>query len=179
MSEESVARRYAAALFAQAQEQGVLVEVARDLELADTSIREVPLLRNLRQPNIADDRKKSMLKAAFGTDIQPLTHNFLELLIDKRRIEDVAVIQREFHELLLAHQNVAFAVAVSARPLTPEQTVALQRALETKTGKTITLKTEVDQALLGGVLVRIGDTVYDGSVRGNLDRLREQLLARK
>ena len=116
---------------------------------------------------------------ALGGKVQPLTLNLLNLLVDKRRAGVLPQVYEEYERLVRSFQNIALATAVTAVPLDAAQQAALERSLEARTGKDIELKTEVDPAVMGGVLVRIGDTVLDGTVRGKLERLREQLLARR
>jgi F-type H+-transporting ATPase subunit delta len=178
MREESVARRYAAAFFESAQKSGTINEAQADMmTVARTLIDSPKLVALLRQPLVTESRKKAALKDALSAKIRPQTLGFLFLLVDKRRIDMLADVEQEFTQRVRASNNVALAKAVSAIPLSPTEQESLRRSLEARTGKTIELETSVDSALIGGVLVRIGDTVLDGSVRGNLERLREQLLA--
>jgi F-type H+-transporting ATPase subunit delta len=81
-----------------------------------------------------------------------------------------------FHERLLAHQKVVRADVTSAVPLSPDQTRVLEQSLSQATGKKVEITAAVDPALLGGVVARIGSTVYDGSVRTQLSRLRQELV---
>ncbi len=180
MREESVARRYAAALFEQAQRGGNVAVVGDELALAAQTVAQTGTLRALLgQPLVTEERKKLALRNAFGDRVSAPVLAFLDLLVDKRRIGLLPEVQREFARRVLEYRNIAHARAVTAVPLSPEQTAALERSLEARTGKDILLETAVDPSVLGGVLVRIGDTVLDGTVRGNLERLREQLLARR
>lgn len=180
MREESVARRYAAALFEQARKGETVAASGEELALAAEKVAATPALKALlAQPLVTEERKKQALQNAFGEKIAPPTLAFLNLLVDKRRINLLPQVQAEFARLVLEYRNVAYATATSAVPLTAAQIDALDKALEARTGKQIELDTEVDPSLLGGILVRIGDTVLDGTVKGNLERLREQLLARR
>jgi F-type H+-transporting ATPase subunit delta len=180
MREETVARRYAAALLAQVRENdATLTTVQGDLQRVAQSLQDTPALGALlAQPLVTETRKKHVLAQAFGQDVQPVTLAFLNLLVDKRRANLLLAVQAEFERMVREVRNIAYATATSAVPLSAEQLIQLERALEARTGKDIELRTELDPDLIGGVLVRIGDTVLDGSVRGNLERLREQLLAR-
>jgi len=178
MREESVARRYADALFLQAQRTGTLNETQADLtKVAEILVATPKLAMVLAQPLITQQNKKGAIKTAFADKIRPTTLGFLNLLVDKRRIQLLAEIEQEFINRLRLFNNIALATATSAIPLSPTEQEALRRSLEARTGKNIELKTAVDPELIGGVHVRIGDTVFDGTVRGNLERLRERLLA--
>jgi F-type H+-transporting ATPase subunit delta len=180
MREESVARRYAAALFEQAKKTGTVAAAGQDLELVAATVAATPSLRALlAQPLVTQERKSLALEKAFGDKISRAVMAFLYLLVDKRRVNLLPQVQEAFAQMVLDYRNIAHATATSAVPLTPEQAAALEKSLEARTGKDIELQMEVDPALIGGIWVRIGDTVLDGTVRGNLERLREQLLARK
>jgi F-type H+-transporting ATPase subunit delta len=79
--------------------------------------------------------------------------------------------------MLDRERGVVQAVAKTALPLTDDETAALQEKVAGMTGRTVNLKVEVDESLIGGITVRVGDTLYDASVRGRLERLRERLVA--
>ena len=81
-----------------------------------------------------------------------------------------------FRERLLAHQNIVRAEVTSAAPLSPEKTKALEDSLSKVTGKKVELSVSVDPELLGGVVAKIGSTVYDGSVKTQLERMRQELV---
>jgi F-type H+-transporting ATPase subunit delta len=180
MREESVSRRYAAALFNQAKAAGTLKETSSDLaHVAETLTSNAPLARLIAHPLATESRKKLVLNAAFSEKISPATLGFLNLLADKRRMELLGDAKQEFDNLLRADSNIVAANATTAVPLSTAQLAALEKALEQRTGKDIELTTSVDPSLMGGILVRIGDTVLDGTVKGKLDRLREQLLTKK
>ena len=177
MREISTARRYAAALFENAKKSDSVAKAGDDLRLVAEVVSRLPRLKLvLAQPLVTETRKKEALKDTFGDNIAPSTMAFLNLLVDKRRINLLPEVEQEFGRRALAHRNVAYATAISAVPMTPEQTEALRQSLEGRTGMGIELETDIDPRLIGGVLVRIGDTVWDGTVKGKLERLREQLL---
>lgn len=180
MREESVARRYAAALLDVSRRQNTLDATQAEIKQVAAKVVETGALRALlAQPLVTETRKKQVAQNEFGAAVSPQTLAFLNLLIDKRRITLLPEIAAEFERMVRDEKNIAYATATSAIPLTSEQVAALERSLEARTGKDIELKTDVDPSLMGGVLVRIGDTVLDGTVKGNLERLREQLLERK
>ena len=180
MRNDSVARRYARAYFNMSLEGKTLDGASTDLKSVAGTLTEVPALRDfLNHPLTTETNKKEVLKQAFGKEITPTSLSFLNLLVDNRRIANFAIIQEEFETLVRAEKNVAAATVTSAVPLSKEQLVQLEKSLEAKTGQDIELTALVDPALLGGLLVRIGDTVYDGSVQGKLERMREALLTRR
>lgn len=177
MAEISITRRYAQALFHTALREGVTETIETDLETVDALLRSTPtLLRIMRAPTIARARKKDLLEKVFADKISGLTLRFLFLIVDKRRETILPDINREFRALSYTHRNIQFVTARVARPLTAEEREDLDRTLEARTGKTIEIQEEVDPSLIGGVVLRIGDTIIDGSVAGQLRRLRQRLI---
>jgi len=178
MADDAVVRRYAAAFFNQERRNGTLDQASADLQnVAATLVATPALARIAAHPLIGEAKKKDAFQTAFKDSVRPATLAFLNLLTDHRRIPLVADIKAEFDQMLRRERNVAAATAISAVPLNDTQRTELERALEKRTGKDIELTTEVDPSLMGGVLVRIGDTVIDGTVKGKIERLREQLIA--
>jgi F-type H+-transporting ATPase subunit delta len=97
--------------------------------------------------------------------------------VERRRIGQLPSIAREYGRLLDRQRGVVAAIVTSAVPLTTDETSGIQARVEAMTGTTVSLRSEVDVALIGGLTVRIGDRLLDASVRGRLERLRSQLLA--
>lgn len=177
MKDIRVAKRYAAALFGVALRDGILDAVAQDLSLIGWFVAEVPYLRAvLMQPLVSDQRKNKIATDAFGDRVTATSLNFLKLLIRKRREDLIDECVREFQVLLAEHSNSVDAEAATAVPMEPAQQERLTQSLQVLTGKTVRLTTHVDPSLMGGVVVRLGDTVIDGSVRGKLERLEQQLM---
>jgi F-type H+-transporting ATPase subunit delta len=177
MKDTRVAKRYAAALFEVAKRDGILDAVAQDLSLVERSLEHQPLLRTvLAQPLVTEERKGKMVADVFSDNITATSLNFLKLLVRKRRADLVQETIDEFRLLLAEHLNIVDATARTAIALTAAQVDGLTKSLEKLTGKRVNLKAEVDPAMIGGVVVRIGDNIIDGSVRGRLHRLEVQLL---
>ncbi len=103
--------------------------------------------------------------------------NLVQLMLRRGRIEDLPRVAAEFRRLDDDRQGITNAVATSATELTPDEVRALTARLEQSTGGSIALDVEVDPSLLGGLVVRVGDRLIDGSVRGRLERLRNQLIS--
>jgi F-type H+-transporting ATPase subunit delta len=176
MADLSIARRYTQALFQTARKAGTIERVETDLERVDALIRTQPnLLRVLRAPTIPRPRKKELVRRLFESDLSSLSLRFLFLLIDKRREALLPEINREFRALSYQARNILPVTATVATHLTPEERTRLAEALSRRTGKTVELAEELDPGLMGGIVLRLGDTIIDGSIAGQLRRLRQQL----
>lgn len=177
MKDTRVAKRYAMALFEVARRDNTLDAISQDLALIERFLADVPYLRAvLLQPLVSDARKNTVITDAFGDRVTATSLNFLKLLIRKRREDLIETCIAEFRALNDEFHNQVAATATTAVPLTPEQTERLTQSLQILTGKTVHLTTAVDPAILGGTVVRLGDTIIDGSVRGRLERLEQQLM---
>jgi F-type H+-transporting ATPase subunit delta len=180
MAELAVVRRYVRVLFHTAQQggTGVVEQIESDLRVVDQVMRQVPRLpQALHAPTIPVDRKLQILDRAFGDRVSGLTLRFLRLAVDRRRERILAHVYPEFLRLSNELRNLVPVEVYSAEPLTDEERERLIAALRKRTGKQIQLNVSVDESLLGGMLVRMGDTILDGSVRTRLAQLRRQLLA--
>jgi F-type H+-transporting ATPase subunit delta len=170
------ARRYSKALFNTALGMNAVDEVASSLATVTAASKTTPdLMTVLHHPLVSQTRKKELLHAVFGESLMPIVESFLFLLVEKDRAIIIDTVAAEFARLVDAHRGIADAEAVSAVEITEAQRVALQRQLETSTGKQIRLQTRVDESLLGGLVVRVGDQLIDGSVATQLQRMREGL----
>jgi F-type H+-transporting ATPase subunit delta len=177
VADVKVARRYAGALFNAAQKMSRVDAVQKDLDqlvvLWDTT---PALARSLESPLIPADKKHAVIDQVFGKDMDALTCSFLHLLIAKRREDILRTVEEEFQLLSDEDRGLIRAAATVAAPLTEADRAALVDGLRSRTGKQIELDVRVDPVILGGVVVRMQDSVIDGSVRGALERLREQML---
>lgn len=170
------ARRYSRALFHIALKNGQQDAVAQNLDDITQAAKDSPDLMNvLRHPRITRERKKALLHHIFEGRVQPVVENFLFLVIEKDRAGILPNIAAQFRESLDAYRREMDAEAVTAVPLTSAQTEALRLRLEATTGNKIRLQTRVDDAILGGLMVRMGDKLYDGSLVAQLQRIEEQL----
>lgn len=177
MRQTVLARRYAAALLMAAQSADVMDRVESDLGLVTQSLQAVPRLQDsLLHPLIPGAEKKRIVAEVFGGKVDDVTLHFLDLLIDKQRNEVMAGVEEEYIRLANEFRGIASAVATSAVRLTKDEQDQLRAKLEELTGKKIELEFEQDTSLIGGLVVRIGDTIMDGSVTGYLASLRETLL---
>ncbi len=132
-------------------------------------------MRVLSHPGITRDRKKELLQQVFGERLGPDIVHFLTLLIDRDRAELLPQVVRQFGRLWDEHRKQMDVEAVTAVPLAPEQEAALRERLEASTGYTLRLKTTVNENVLGGLIIRFGDKLIDGSVATELQGVREHL----
>jgi F-type H+-transporting ATPase subunit delta len=136
------------------------------------------LLRIWENPAIPAEQKRSLLDAIVEREnIVKLVRNFVAVLIDHRRIEQLPEIAREVESELDARLGFAEADVTSARELSEQEKGALEGRVETMTGKKVRAHYGIDPTILGGAIVRLGSTIYDGSVKGQLQRMKEQLSA--
>jgi F-type H+-transporting ATPase subunit delta len=178
MKNTRVARRYASALMSIAVETKTVDRVADDLKGIDATIRGSRQLRIfLESPVISRPRKKAVVKELFGVSVAAPVVAFVNFLVDKQREAHLPGIIEQFLLMRDEQLGIVAAEVVSAIDLSPAQETALVRQLRQYTRKDVRLETHRDPSIRGGIIVRIGDTVLDASVRRQLERLREQFIA--
>jgi F-type H+-transporting ATPase subunit delta len=172
----TVASRYAVALFSVTEKRGVTAEALGDLK-ALTSVLDpgTPAGSHLASPQLRLQDKREALKTVLQGRVQPIVANFVDLLMRKKRMREFDTIAGQFEALVERAQGIQRAHVVSAVPLAGDESGRLHAVLEKYTQKKIKLTTEVDPALLGGALARIGDRVVDRSVRSLLESIEYQL----
>ena len=179
MSLRTSANRYAKALFDVAlQEKADVDQVDRDLQAVIAMMQASPDLEAAsKRGSVTDAARKSLMEAVSKamTLTTPVT-KLLVLLAETGKLHYLPDLAASYRERLLAHHNIVRAEVTSAAPLSPEKTQALAESLSKVTGKKVELSTSVDPDLLGGVVARIGSTVYDGSVKTQLEQLRKELV---
>jgi F-type H+-transporting ATPase subunit delta len=172
---DSAPRRYAEAAFQLATRDGSIETWRRELEQAGAAT-DGQLMDVLANPALPLDERLEAANRVFASLGQSV-RNLIFLLVRRHRIEQLPRVVAEFIRLDERRQGIVHANATSAAPLTDLEVKALTARLEQMTGGRIALETDVDAALLGGLIVRVGDRLIDGSVRGRLERLRNQLAA--
>jgi F-type H+-transporting ATPase subunit delta len=178
MSLRTSANRYAKALFDVAlAEKADLAQVDRDLEAVVAMMQSSPDLAAASNRGLTDAARKSLIEAvAKAMSLTTPVTKLMVLLAQDRKLHYMPDLAAAYRERLLAHQNVVRAEVSSAMPLSPEKTRALEESLSEVTGKKVELLVSVDPELLGGVVAKIGSTVYDGSVKTQLQRMRQELV---
>ena len=172
---DSAARRYAEAAFQVGMRDDTLEQWRSELDLAATVAGDQRALTVLANPAIPVERRAAALADMLGTRVAEPVLNLIRLLLRRGRIEELPRVAAEFRRLDDQRQGITHATATSAIELTPDEIRELTARLEESTGGRIALDVDVDPSLLGGLVVRVGDRMIDGSVRGRLERLRNQL----
>ena len=177
MTDSRIVNRYVAALYGAAEKGGEVDLVESDLGLIAYTLESAPdLARALAQPLVPAEKKKEIIAQIFADKIRELTLHYLFLTTDMNRTEVIKQTEAEYVRIANERRGIAAAEVRSARKLESDQLGSLKERLEARTGKKIRMAASVDESLIGGVWVRIGDTVMDGSVAGLLANLRERML---
>jgi F-type H+-transporting ATPase subunit delta len=170
-----VAKRYAKALFEVALEKKCLDQVGADLEQIAQVFASVPELKTwVQHPATSAEKKKEVLARIF-TNLNEYTKNFLDLLADRRREIIVQDVFAEYKRLVNEQKGIVEAIVTTAFPLTATDRKKLIAAFEPIVGKKLDITEKVDSDILGGVIVQVGDRLYDGSLRTKLARFKERL----
>jgi len=169
------ARAFADVVFEQKLDAQKIEAEVRETESA---IAESPALRhtwdNPAVPNPSKYKVLDAIIAAIGGS--RITRNFIALLIERRRIRALSEIRAQFEAELNERLGIAYAGVTSVRALGDDEKRALESQIAKVTGKKIRASYATDKSVLGGTVVKVGSTVYDGSVRGQLQRLKQQLI---
>jgi len=156
------------------QEEKVLEEIQLVSQVM-SSDREMAVLIN--HPAIDGGEKKRLIQGLFEGKVTELTSNLIGLLCDKRRLNLIPFIEVSFRELLNKRKNIVSASLVCAERLADTQVANIRAQLAEHLGKTLELDVKVDSSLIGGVVLKMGDQVIDGSLSGQLKALEKQLLS--
>jgi F-type H+-transporting ATPase subunit delta len=173
----SLARRYARALLAigeeEKQSRKILSEIGRFVALMSEN---APLLDAMEAAHINRRDKHAALDAVLASSgFLPSTRNFLNLLVDKGRMRILSPILSEFRKMIEQLEGIERVEVVVPLALTEPQRTMLTEVLEGQTGRKVILEETVDPGVLGGMVVKVGSTVYDGSARTQIENIREIL----
>lgn len=177
MQAGSLARRYARALIDLAVAANAVDKIGAELRGLAAAFKAAPELGEVLGNASFAKAKRGAIVDALLTRLaaQPLTKTFCKLLLDNERLAVIPAISRELDAMIEARAGRVAAEVVSAAPLTPSQLQQLTATLEKLSGKKVVLAKREDPELLGGVVAKVGDVVYDGSLRTQLRVLRDQL----
>ena len=177
MRDETIARNYAEALFELAERHEGVETYGTGVEIVARLIDEHDDFRRfLETPRIALAQKKEVVRGVFGETLPAKLVNFLLITLDKRRQRLLRVIAREYMSLMDQHFNRIHVEVTLARKLDEDSMEEMERRLTTALGRTAIPHVRVKPGILGGAIVRTGDTIYDGSMRRRLEGMRRRLL---
>jgi F-type H+-transporting ATPase subunit delta len=177
VSSQTVARRYASALADVILERREGAQVQEELAAWEGMIlKNGPLLEAFSNPTVPYEQKGNLLnELILRTSVLPSTANFLRILLRNQRLAELPQVNAKLAQVLDERAGVISAQVTSARPVSDGSKALLEEKLAQMTGKRIRLSFDIDESLLGGIVARIGSTIYDGSVRNQLRRLGEEL----
>ncbi|MFZ5591798.1 MAG: F0F1 ATP synthase subunit delta [Bacillota bacterium] len=176
MLKGAVGGRYAEALYELAARDGKVDAIEQELKAVNQVVQENRELQKvLFHPRITAEEKKALLDELFKGKIGDVTLEFLKFLVERQREQFLPDIVEFFVQLANKARNIVAASVTSAVELNPDERKALEGVLNKITGKNVQTAYRVDPSLIGGVVVKIGDRVLDGSVRTRLAAMREHL----
>lgn len=171
----AVGKRYARALFEVASERGKIDQVEADLGAVVQAVEQnADLSKILLHPHIAAGAKKTLVDDLFKSHISEETHNFLTVLIESGREAQLAQIQQAFVKLANEARGIADAIVTSAKPLSAEEQAELAEKFGQRLNKKLRVQSVVDPSILGGIVIKIGDRLYDGSIKTKLELFAHQ-----
>lgn len=178
MSEAVVAKRYADALFQLANEKDIVEKLISELQIVKEVFTDGDEIVNfLTHPRVTNDQKVKLIDESFKACDRNVV-NTLKLLVERNRINVVTLIVDHFTELHNEANGIAAATVYSVRELSANEQTEIQTSLKKQFNKdTVSISNIVDPSLLGGLKIRVGNTIYDGSVSGKLNRIKNQLVS--
>lgn len=180
MSLQTIARRYASALADVVIERREEREVQNEIDFWASMIDSSPQLKEVfANPTVAYDQKRNLLEELISrTSVRETTTSFLRVLLRNQRLAQLPEIAERFSQILDERAGVVAAEITTARPIPEELKKTLHDTLASATGRTVRLTFATDETIIGGLVARIGSTIFDGSVENHLERLAEGLAGR-
>ena len=172
-----ISRRYAKALLSLGEEDGQYVQYGENLKEFARFCKENDEFFRVVSSRLfkVEDRKKILESILQKSNLSEMVNNFLELLIDKNRIGAISEISEYYSKLTDEISNITRAEIYTAKPLNQETLSRLEKVLSSLLAKEVKTQVNEDKALIGGLLVKVGDLVLDGSIKAQLEGLKESL----
>jgi F-type H+-transporting ATPase subunit delta len=174
---ENAARRYSVALFEAGKEENKIesfFEQIKDIAMALSDYKE--LMEILTHPNIDTKEKKNVLLEIFKGRADEEVIKLVYLLIDHDRIKEIKLVYEDYKELVYEYKGIKTAYVTTAVKMTDEEIESLKNKLSTKYNSKIEVENTIDESVIGGVYLKVGDEVIDGTVKGNLDKMRREIM---
>ena len=169
-----VGRRYAAGAFQLASEEGSIDRWRHEIARLEELLGDEVLVAAFQNPAVDANRRMELAKL-LAPELRPQTKNFLRLIVEHQRTRDMPAIRREFDRLADEAAGIIHVTMTTAIPLNESDRSGYRQALARKLGRQVALEFREDPGMLGGAMVLIGDHLVDGSVRTQLERLRQAL----
>ena len=173
----SAAKRYAQAVFGLGKEQGTLDAWSDDLAMLSRVVADDRISVYLTNPSVAAERRIEAFETSLNTNVQPEARNLARMLIERDRTMLIPDIREMFDAQLRAERGIVVAELTTADPLSDAERDFIKQKLESMTGQRVELAVRIEPEIIGGIIVRIGDMVIDGSVRHKLEKMRSRLMA--
>jgi len=173
---DALIRGYAEAMIAVAEAEGALGAVEDELFAFAKAVEQNTALREaLTDPSLPSENKKATIHELLGGRAHPLTGSLLSLVVDSGRARELGKIVDAFAAVAAERRQLAVAEVRAAVPLSDEQRERIRQALAAASGKSLEVKVVVDPGIVGGVVARVGDEIFDGSIRTRLNEARQRL----
>jgi F-type H+-transporting ATPase subunit delta len=176
MASFTASKRYAKGLLQVGLDTGTVERILSDMKYVQSAVKSTPMLMKvLNSPVVNEAKKKAILRDLLQSHASDVTMKLVDILAEKNRFGLLNQIAVSFQQLYNAHAGILEIAITTAFDLEQSQIEGMVKAMETNTGKTIQYTLKTDKALIGGVAIKHGDTVIDGSVRNKLEQLTELL----
>jgi F-type H+-transporting ATPase subunit delta len=173
----TAARRYAEAAFEVAVRDDQLDRWRDDLAVAADILERPEVAPIVHSPAVPLAQRHDLVSGLLESRIQPGALRLVSLLVTRGRVSVLPRVSEEFVRLLNHHRGIVMATVTSAVPLSDAETAAVRERVEAMAGSTVDLRSSVDPGLIGGITIQVRDQLLDASIRGRLERLRDQLHA--
>jgi F-type H+-transporting ATPase subunit delta len=173
----AAARRYAEAAFQVAMADGTLDRWQADLASAAELLGRPDVAPVVGSPAVPLSQRQGIVDQLLRPRIAPQALRLISLLVERGKVAGLPSVSENYNRMLNAHRGVVEATVTSAVPLTADETAAIRSRVEAMAGSAVELRTEVDPDLIGGLTIQVRDRLLDASIRGRLERLRDQLHA--
>jgi F-type H+-transporting ATPase subunit delta len=176
-----IAKRYAGALFDIARENDNVEQIKNELTVVKDVFHQTPDLMNvLKHPKFTTAEKKNMIQTSFGSSLSTYVMNMLLTLIERKRTAIVFELVDQYETFAYELKQTAVAKVYSVKPLTEEEQMKVSAVFAKRVGKTtLHIENVIDPTLIGGIKVRIGNRIFDGSISGKLKRMERELVSAK
>lgn len=174
MKDILLSKRYAKAIFDNVLEQNAVDQVKADLDIiASVFTENVELRQVIANPFVSNERKMAIFNGLFEKHVSEMTMNFLKVIVDKKREDQIQYIAEQYAELYLNHNNIVIVKVTSAVPLDEPTLQRIAEKMKDKTTKKIQVENVINKKIIGGFIINMDDYQYDASVLNVVHRLRQ------